>query len=294
MHWPTSAMSASSVSSAPERLAGDEARERLLLAHRADAARDALAARLVAEEGGDPLEEPRQVDGVVEDEDDARAERRSGRAGALERERHVEVVGAEEAAGGPAHQHRLQRPPARDAAGEIEHLAQRRPEAHLVRARARDVAREAEELRPGRALGADLRERRAGAEHDVEHVDERLDVVHDGRLSEEADLDGERRLVARLAALALDRLEDRRLLAADVGARRRAGSRRRTRSPRPSRPRRGTRARGPPRARARARAAPPGTRRGGRGSPARSRSRRRRSSSPRPPRTDRPPSARGP
>ena len=47
---------------------------------------------------------------------------------------------------------------------------------------------------------------------------ERLDVVHDGRLAEQADLDRERRLVARLAALALDRLEERRLLAADVGA----------------------------------------------------------------------------
>src|SRR6185503_7002221 len=50
----------------------------------------------------------------------------------------------------------------------------------------------------------------------VEHIDERLDVVHYGRLSEEADLDRERRLVARLPALPLDRLEDRCLLAADV------------------------------------------------------------------------------
>ena len=62
------------------------------------------------------------------------------------------------------------------------------------------------------------RERLAAVEDDERHVDQRLDVVDDGRLAEQADLDRERRLVARLAALALDRLEERRLLAADVGA----------------------------------------------------------------------------
>ena len=54
--------------------------------------------------------------------------------------------------------------------------------------------------------------------HDLEHVEERLDVVDRGRLPEQADLDRERRLRARLAAVALDRLEERRLLAADVCA----------------------------------------------------------------------------
>ena len=93
-------------------------------------------------------------------------------------------------------------------AGVVEQLAQRRPELALVQARPRDVAREAEEPRRPRV-----------AEEDVRDVDERLDVVHDGRLPEQADLDGERRLVARLAAVALDRLEERRLLAADVRAR---------------------------------------------------------------------------
>ena len=58
-----------------------------------------------------------------------------------------------------------------------------------------------------------------GREHHVEDVDERLDVVDDRRLGEEPRDDGKRRLVARLAPLALDRVEDRRLLAADVRAR---------------------------------------------------------------------------
>ena len=51
-----------------------------------------------------------------------------------------------------------------------------------------------------------------------EDVDEGLDVVDRRRLAEQPDLDREGRLVPRLAALALDRFEERRLLAADVGA----------------------------------------------------------------------------
>src|SRR6476660_4892853 len=109
-------------------------------------------------------------------------------------------------------------PPAGDPPCQVEHLAQCRAEAHLVRPRPCGVAGHAEELRAGRAVGPGPGERRSGAEHDVEHVDERLDVVDHGRLAEQADLDREGRLVARLAALPLDRLEDRGLLAADVGA----------------------------------------------------------------------------
>ena len=72
----------------------------------------------------------------------------------------------------------------------------------------RDVARDAEEARVRRVL----------AEDDVRHVEQRLDVVHHSRLAVQTDLDRERRLVARLAAVALDRLEQRRLLAAHVRA----------------------------------------------------------------------------
>src|SRR6185369_7917872 len=94
------------------------------------------------------------------------------------------------------------------------------PELDLVHAGTDDVARDAEQLRPGRALRPDRLERRGAAliPYDLEHVDERLDVVDRGRLSEQPDLDGKGRLVARLPALALDRLEEGRLLAADVGA----------------------------------------------------------------------------
>ena len=108
--------------------------------------------------------------------------------------------------------------PAGHAARLLDHLAQRDPERRLVEAGALDAAREAEQPRAGRLLGADPGEGLAAAEHDVQHVDQALDVVDDGRLAEQADVHRERRLVARLAAEALDRVEQRRLLAADVGA----------------------------------------------------------------------------
>ena len=108
MHWPTSAITASSFCDAADRPARDEAGERLLLAHGADAAGHALPARLVAEERGQPHQQPRQVDRLVEHHHDARAERRLRFACALERERQVELVGPQEAARRAAHEDALQ------------------------------------------------------------------------------------------------------------------------------------------------------------------------------------------
>src|SRR5262249_7930210 len=88
----------------------------------------------------------------------------------------------------------------------------------LVEARTRDLAAHAKEFRARRALGADATVRGTALAQERRHVHQGLDVVHDGRPAEEPDLHRKRRLVARLAALALDRVEQRRLLAAGVGA----------------------------------------------------------------------------
>ena len=210
-----------------------EPQQRLLLADGPDPARHALPARLVAEEGRDPKQHRDEVDGVVEGHDDARAERRAGGAGGLERELEVELVRPDEPAGRPAQEHRAQRAPAGDASGHLEQVSQRDAERRLVEAGALDAAGEAEEARAGRLLGPDPGERRAALEHDVEHVDQALDVVDDGRLGEEAGVDREGRLRARLAAVALDRVEERGLLAADVGARRPFAARCRSATPAP-------------------------------------------------------------
>ena len=80
------------------------------------------------------------------------------------------------------------------------------------------MAGDAVELRPGVAGPADRREPRRAAGDDVRDAGQRLDVVHHRWLAEDADHRRKRRLEAREAALPLDRLDQRRLLAADVGA----------------------------------------------------------------------------
>ena len=157
---------------------------------------------------------------VVEGQDDAGTERGAGRAGALEGERDVQLVGADERARGAAEQDRLQRAALGHAAGQVEQLAAawRRTAARRRRA-GRTVPETQNSLVPVERAGAGARRTPRAPDQDRQHVDQRLDVVDHGRLAEQALLDGERRLAARLAAVPLDRVEDRGLLTADVRAR---------------------------------------------------------------------------
>ena len=65
---------------------------------------------------------------------------------------------------------------------------------------------------------ADAGEPGGAAPHDVGHHRDRLDVVDRGRAAIEADIGRERRLQPRLALLAFQAFQQRRLLAADIGA----------------------------------------------------------------------------
>ena len=107
--WPISRSRASSSSRGRTRRARRQPREQLLLADAPDPARHALAARLVAEELGDPPERVDEVDGLVEDHDHARAERRPGGPRRLEGQRHVERVRPDEDARRAAEQDRPDR-----------------------------------------------------------------------------------------------------------------------------------------------------------------------------------------
>ena len=110
--------------------------------------------------------------------------------------------------------------PVRDAAADVlDQMAHRDAVRRLVRARPHDVAGEAEDARAGRVRRrTDLRVLlRPELEH-LRHVRDRLDVVDQRRRRVEALDRGERRLRSRLPALAFERLEQRRLLAADVRA----------------------------------------------------------------------------
>ena len=55
-------------------------------------------------------------------------------------------------------------------------------------------------------------------EHDVQHINQRLDIIHHGRFSEQAGLSRKWWFVARLSAKSLNRIEQRCLLTADIGA----------------------------------------------------------------------------
>ena len=97
-------------------------------------------------------------------------------------------------------------------------LARGDAELDLVVAGTLDVAGDRDDLRAGRLLGAERLEPVGALLDDQRDVAERLDVVDQRRALVEALVRGERRLEARVAALALERVEQRRLLAADVGA----------------------------------------------------------------------------
>ena len=192
---------------------------RLDAARRADPARRALAARLLGAELHREPRHPRHVDGVVEDHDAAVADhrarpRRTPRSPSAGRTVGRQV-GAERAADldGP---HR----PAgqRAAAVVLDELAQGDAERQLDDAAAGDVARPAGRpgcrgtcRRPSSAYAAPPSARIIGTAHEREHV------VDDGRLAEQALERGDRRLGAHLAAAALEALQHRGLLAADVG-----------------------------------------------------------------------------
>src|SRR5690606_5680476 len=81
-----------------------------------------------------------------------------------------------------------------------------------------DMPGDAEELRPGVVLTAEAGEPRPAAAQDLGRRRDRLDIVDGGRATIEPGHRRERRLQPRLPLLALETLDEGRLLAADIGA----------------------------------------------------------------------------
>ena len=186
------------------------------------------------------------------------------------------------------------RPPRTPARVVVDELLERRLHRRFVDAGALDVAAHAVELRPRVLLDAEALVPVDAVQDERRHVAEGLDVVDRRRAVVEARDGRERRLDARLRALALERLEERRLLAR-LGTRPRRGARRcRSRSPCRGCSCPGSRPGRPPRAAARAPAARGRTRRGCRCRRPSRRSRSSRSRSPRRRGAGCAPSARGP
>ena len=99
----------------------------------------------------------------------------------------------------------------------VQEVVQRNAHGFLDRARLVHVAGNAEQLVPVLFGRPCWRTSRTPAQ-DIGHHRDRLDVVDRGRAAVEADIGGKRRLQARLALLAFETFQQRRLLAADIGA----------------------------------------------------------------------------
>ncbi len=162
----------------------------------------------------------RDRDAVVGDDDRAGAEHRARFGHRLEAVGEVHALrGGEHRGGGAAGVEGLDLVAGLGAAGEaVDQLAGRDPELDLVVAGTADAAGDRDDLGPGRLLGAEALEPVGALGDDPRHVGERLDVVDQRRPAVEALDRREGRLQPRVAALALERVQQRRLLAADVGA----------------------------------------------------------------------------
>ncbi len=104
------------------------------------------------------------------------------------------------------------------SARQLDDLAHRRAQGNLVVAGPLHVSRDGNDLIAFAALRTDRREPVGAAFENRHEIGERLDVVDDRRHAVEPLDRRKRRLQPRLAALALERVEQRRLLAADIRA----------------------------------------------------------------------------
>src|SRR5437763_4799174 len=199
--------------------AGLEALEDLNHPVRALPARRALAAGLVRVELRPAKYRADDAGRLVEDLQRLGAEHRPRRTDGLVVECDIEVLGGEDRRRRAAWRPELQPVAFAHTAGEVQQLAQRHPEWRLVLSGFGHVARQRVEREARRLLTAEPAEPVDALVDDRRHAGDRLDVVDDGRAGIEAGDGGERRSQAWLAAEALERVEQCRLLAADVGTR---------------------------------------------------------------------------
>src|SRR5229473_1385717 len=188
---------------------------------RAFAARRALAAALVLVEFREARDGADDVGRFVHDDDRGRAEAALHVAQRVEIHQHAVADRFRDdrhrrAAGDDAQQ---VVPAAAHAAGmRLEQFLQGNAHRLLDIAGALDMAGEAEDLGALVLRPADAREPGGAAPQDGRRHGDGLDIVHRRWAAIEPDRRRERRLQARLALLALEALEQRRLLAADIGA----------------------------------------------------------------------------
>ena len=180
-------------------------------------ARDALAARLVPVELRQAQRDGHDRDGVVDHDDRPGAQHRAGLGHVLEVVGQVEVLLGQDRGRRAAREPGLHAPSRGRAARQAaDDLPRGDAQLDLVVAGALHVAGDRDDLRARRALGPELLEPIRAVHDDVRDVAERLHVVDQRGPLVETLVGRERGLQAGIAPLALERVEERRLLAADV------------------------------------------------------------------------------
>src|SRR5579883_1789165 len=199
-----------------ESFSREDAFERRLEPMPSLAAGRALTARFVREETDESVGGLDKIRRLVEHDHRARAEHRPRLGERLVVVREIQVL-LEKAGGRSASRLNgdaftsVAHPP-----GDLDQLADRRPERDFIVAGLVDVAADRDDLITRRTLRPDGLEPVGAVLEDVWKIGEGLDVVDDGRFLIKAFDRRERRLETRFAAPALERIQQRRLLAADV------------------------------------------------------------------------------
>src|SRR5271166_5439147 len=182
-------------------------------------ARRALPARLVFVELGPPSHRAHHTGGFVEDLQRLGAQHRADSTHSLVVQRHIEVLVGEQRCRRTTGRPELEPVPGAHPAGVVEQLTQRDTQRSLVLTRPGDVSGQRIQREARRFLGAHGPEPIDAVENDRRDTGDRFDVVDHSGAAVEPGYRRERRPEPRLATPALQRIEQRGLLAADVGAR---------------------------------------------------------------------------
>src|SRR5882762_6372734 len=166
---------------------------------RADAAGDTFAAGFVAIEARGIEGHVQHASGLVADDDSARTEHGACFGKGLEVETNIGHRSGKEAGRRAGWREGFQGTAAANATGMIENdITHRRAHGDFENSRMRDMPAYTDKLQSARAIDA-LRDKPIDpAGENLRDVDERFDIINDGGFLPEADLAGERRLVARL------------------------------------------------------------------------------------------------
>ena len=200
-------------------LAFDDAVQRAEHPAGAFAARGALAAGFVVVETADALAGAHHAGGFVHDDDRTRTQAGTGLLDRIVVHRAVHHdLGRQHRHRRAAGDHTLQLVAVAHAAGHFQQLGERRAEADFIVARLVDVTGHREHLGAAIVRLAQAHEPFRSIADDRRHRGIGFGVVDRGGLAVQAEIGRERRLVARLALLAFQRLHQRGFFAADIGA----------------------------------------------------------------------------